>query len=99
MTRWTARMNLGLADCGAQLYADYLHLVEEVVARKEMPVPILMYACFTIYWVLILLYHRRICEYTFTAFVGFTGFWPKDYIRIKVWAAPGLLNHPEDADQ
>ena len=71
--------------------------MEEVVARREMPEPILMYACFTIYWVLILLYYRRICEYTFTVFVGFTGLWPKDYIRNKVWAAPGLLHHSVDA--
>ena len=73
----TSQETVGLAICGDQHYADDLHLdVEEVVARREMPVPILMYACFTIYWVLILLYYRRICEYTFTAFVGSTGLWP-----------------------
>ena len=26
---------VGLADCGAQLYADYLHLVEEVVTKER----------------------------------------------------------------
>ena len=41
--------NVGLADCGPQLYADDLHYVEEVVARKEMPLPILMYALFYYY--------------------------------------------------
>ena len=53
-------MNLGLADCGAQLYADYL-LMEEVVARNEMPEPILMYELF--YYILgfISTIYRRIC--------------------------------------
>ena len=44
--------NVGLADCGAQLYADDLPYVEEVVARREIPVPILMYALFYYIWVI-----------------------------------------------